>query len=263
MDVGIRNKVALVAASSKGIGFAVAQGLAAEGARVALCARNEGELKNAAESIRARTGSTVFFKATDLVRADQVEALVRATQSALGPIEILINNAGGPPSGTFETLSDDAFRQAIELNLMTGIALSRRVIPDMKRHGWGRIVNITSIAVKQPVDNLILSNTARTGLIGWAKSLSNELATYGITVNNVCPGYTLTQRVEELAQQLAARQRLSQEEIIARWKAGVPMDRLGQPGEIADAVVFLASERASYITGVSLQVDGGYIRGLY
>ena len=133
----------------------------------------------------------------------------------------------------------------------------------MKRHGWGRIVNITSIAVKQPVDNLILSNTARTGLIGWAKSLSNELATYGITVNNVCPGYTLTQRVEELAQQLAARQRLSPEEIIARWKAGVPMDRLGQPGEIADAVVFLASERASYITGVSLQVDGGYIRGLY
>jgi 3-oxoacyl-[acyl-carrier protein] reductase len=263
MDLGVRNKVALVAASSKGIGHAVAAGLAAEGARVAICARNELELKSAAEAIQARTGSDVFWRVADVTKADQVESLVRATQSTLGPIEILINNAGGPPSGTFESCSDDAFRQAIELNLMASIVLTRWVIPGMKQMGWGRIVNITSIAVKQPVDNLILSNTARAGLIGWAKSLSNELAPFHITVNNVCPGYTRTQRVEELALQIALQQRISPEEVMARWQTAVPMNRLGLPQEIASAVIFLASDPASYITGISLQVDGGYVRGLF
>jgi 3-oxoacyl-[acyl-carrier protein] reductase len=263
MEMGIRGKVALVAASSQGIGRAVAAGLAAEGARVALCARNQQNLRDAAAEIEARTGTLVFSQAADLTRPDQAEALIRATQSALGPIQILVNNAGGPPSGTFETLSDEAFRRAIELNLMTAIMLTRWAVPDMKKLGWGRIVNITSIAVKQPVDNLMLSNTARAGLVGWAKSLSNELAPFNITVNNVCPGYTLTRRVEELAEQLAKQQQQSKDEIVARWQAGVPMRRLGQPAEIADSVVFLASDRSSYITGVSLQVDGGYIKGLF
>jgi 3-oxoacyl-[acyl-carrier protein] reductase len=263
MDLGLRGKVALVAASSQGIGKAIALGLAAEGVHVGLCARNADTLRQAAIEIKEQAGVEVYYKATDLTVAQQVEDLVMETQRALGPVDIVINNAGGPPSGNFAALNDAAFRAALELNLMTAITLTRLVLPKMKERNWGRVINITSIAAKEPIDSLILSTTARAGLIGWAKSLANEVAAYNVTVNNVCPGYTLTQRVEELAASLAAKEHVGTEAVIRRWQAAIPMGRLALPAEIADAVLYLASQRASYVTGVTLQVDGGYIQSLF
>jgi len=263
MDLGLKDRVAIVTASSKGLGKAVASGLAFEGARVVICARGEERLVKTAEEIGALAGSSVLPIPTDVTKYAEVKSLVERVVEMFGRVDILICNAGGPPQASFLELSTEDWYRAIELNLMSTIYLAREVIPHMKRQRWGRIVNMTSVAVKQPIDGLILSNVARTGVVALSKTLSNELARDNILVNTVCPGYTLTERVEELARRRAARDGISPEDVFRMWEGMIPMGRLGRAEEFANLVVFLASERASYITGVAIQIDGGYVKSIF
>ncbi|WP_428263378.1 SDR family oxidoreductase [Haliangium sp.] len=262
MDLGLSDKVALVAASSKGLGRAVAAALAAEGAHLIMCARTPEPLAEAADAIRAATGVTVVARPTDVAAPAELAALVDEGVRTLGRIDIVVTNAGGPPAGPFESHGRDAWEHAARQTLDSVVELCRLTLPGMKERGWGRILNVTSIAAKQPVDGLILSNTMRAAVTGFARTLANEVAPYGITVNNVLPGYTRTERIDGLAAQLAGKQGTSPQQVIDGMAAAVPMGRLGDPAEFAAAVAFLASERASYITGVSLAVDGGWIRAL-
>ncbi|RMF84327.1 MAG: SDR family oxidoreductase [Nitrospinota bacterium] len=263
MDLGIAGKVALVAASSKGLGKAVALGLAREGARVTICARGEEALQRAAAEIRADTGAEVFPVVADVSRSEEIKRLVQATLERFGRIDILVNNAGGPPAGTFFTLSEADWEQGLALNLFSTIRLCQEVIPIMRRQQWGRIINITSITAKQPIETLVISNVIRSGVLGLAKTLSHELARENILVNSVCPGYILTERMYEVAQRQAAEKGITPEAAIQENARAVPMGRVGQPEEFANLVVFLASERASYITGTAIQIDGGLYRGLF
>jgi len=262
MDLGIKDRVALVAAASKGIGFAAARELAKEGARVFLCSRDETAASEAAQKIHDETGATVAGIGADVTDNEAVERFVSLVHERAGRIDILVNNAGGPPSAAFADTDLDMFRKAFELNALSAIRLAKLVLPGMQAQKWGRIVNITSVSVKQPIEGLLLSNTVRAGLTGWAKTVSAEVAADNITVNNVAPGYTLTGRQEELATARAKATGKPKEEMIGLWAGQVPMRRLASPEEIAAAVAFLASERASYITGVTLQVDGGWVRSL-
>ena len=263
MDLGLKNKVALVAASSHGLGRAVAEELAAEGASLIICGRNTTDIEHAAAEIEERTGVEVLGLAADVSRPDDVSRLVDSGLTRFGHIDILITNAGGPPTGTFETLTREEWESATRLTFFSAIELARHVLPGMKERRWGRILNITSITVKQPVEGLMLSNSLRAGLTGFARTLANEVATYGITVNNILPGYTRTERVEELATQMAAKQGITAAEFKAKWEQEIPMRRLGEPREFAALATFLVSERASYITGTSFQVDGGWIKSLF
>jgi 3-oxoacyl-[acyl-carrier protein] reductase len=262
MDLGLADRVALVAASSRGLGKACALELAREGAKVAICARDGVRLAAAAGEIRAATGAEVLPVETDLTQPGQIESLVAETQQRLGRIDVLVTNNGGPPAGFFEDFDDEAWARAHQLTLMAVVRLIRAVLPAMRAQRWGRIINITSISVKQPVDNLLLSNVYRPGVTGLAKTLSAQVAADGITINNVAPGYTRTDRVLELAESRAADQDKSVDEILAEITAAYPMQRMGEPAELAALVAFLASERASYITGTTIQVDGGYVQGL-
>jgi 3-oxoacyl-[acyl-carrier protein] reductase len=262
MDFGIKDRVAIVAAASKGIGFATALELAREGARVFLCSRDEKRADLAAREIHEQTGTPVAGFRADVTDQTSVEQFVEVVNERAGHVDILVTNAGGPPAGTFDQTDLDAFRKAFELNGLSAIRLAKLVLPAMRERKWGRIINITSVSVKQPIDGLILSNTVRAALTGWAKTVANEVAPDGITINNVAPGYTLTERQEELARSRAQATGKSMEEIVATWATQGPMGRIGKPEEIAAAIAFLASERASYITGVTLQVDGGWVRGL-
>ena len=262
MDFGIKDRVALVAAASKGIGFAVARELAREGARIFLCSRDEKRASEAAQKIHDETGATVAGIGADVTDDHAVEHFVSLARERAGRIDILVTNAGGPPTSSFADSDLDAFRRAFELNALSAIRMAKLVLPGMREQKWGRIVNITSVSAKQPIDGLLYSNTVRAALTGWAKTVSNEVAADNVTVNNVAPGYTLTGRQEELAEARSRALGKSKEEIIATWATQGPMGRIGQPEEIAAAVAFLASERASYITGVTLQVDGGWVRGL-
>ena len=262
MKLGLEGKIALVAAASRGLGRAVAEELAREGTHLVLCARGADALRETAESIRAETGVTVVEVVADL---GEPEGVARVTQQALtefGRVEILVTNAGGPPAGPFETHSAAVWENAVRQTLMSVVELTRAVLPGMKERRWGRIINVTSIAVKQPVDNLILSNSVRAAVTGFARTLANEVAPFGITVNNVMPGYTRTQRVEELAQKNASLRGTTPDAERSVWESQIPMGRLGEPAEFAAMVAFLASERASYTTGASIPVDGGWIRGL-
>jgi 3-oxoacyl-[acyl-carrier protein] reductase len=261
MDLGLGGKVALVAASSRGLGRAVAEELAAEGARLVMCARGEAALHEAADAVRA-TGAEVLALAADLTEPAEVERVVGEAHARFGRVDVLVTNTGGPPAGPFESHTAEAWHQAVRQNLDSVVNLVRAVLPGMKERRWGRIVNVTSIAVKQPVDNLILSNSVRAAVTGFARTLANEVAPFGVTVNSVLPGYTRTQRVDELAARNAALRGTSPDAERAVWEGQIPMGRLGEPAEFAAAVAFLASERASYITGQNLAVDGGWIRGL-
>jgi 3-oxoacyl-[acyl-carrier protein] reductase len=262
MDLGLKNKVALVAASSRGLGRAVAEELANEGASLILCARDAEALGQTGDAISRNSGAQVLAVPADVSLAGDVKRVVDAGIERFGQIDILVTNGGGPPAGTFEQLTPDQWEQAVRLTLFSAIELARHVLPGMKARGWGRILNITSIAVKQPVDNLMLSNSLRAGVTGFARTLANEVAAAGVTVNNIMPGYTRTERVEELAMTMAQKQGITSAEFKSRWEQEIPMKRLGEPREFAALAAFLVSERASYITGTSIQVDGGWIRSL-
>jgi len=261
VDFGLQGKVALVAASSKGLGRAVAAELANEGAMLMLCARGEAALDEAREQLEA-SGTRVEAEVADLTEPADVERVVAAANSSLGQIDILVTNTGGPPAGPFESHSAEAWHEAVRQNLDSVVNLTRAVLPGMKERGWGRIVNVTSIAVKQPVDGLILSNSIRAAVTGFARSLANEVAADGITVNNVLPGYTRTDRLQELAQKIGTDSGQPAATAMAAWEHEIPMGRVGEPHEFAAMVAFLCSERASYITGGSIAVDGGWIRSL-
>jgi 3-oxoacyl-[acyl-carrier protein] reductase len=226
-----------------------------------LCARGEAALRETADAIRT-TGAQVEAIAADVSRPADVARVIAAGMRAFGRIDILVTNGGGPPAGPFESHAAEAWQEAVRQNLGSVVELTRAVLPGMKERHWGRIVNVTSIAVKQPVDNLILSNSVRAAVTGLARTLANEVAAFGITVNNVMPGYTRTQRVDELAARNASLRGTSADAELAAWEAQIPMGRLGRPAEFAAMVAFLCSERASYTTGASIPVDGGWIRSL-
>ena|SRR5712692_986950 len=263
MDLGLEDKVAIVTAASTGLGKATAMELAAEGARVVITSRREGELRSAADEIRSNTGATLLAIAGDVTDEDHIRRLVSDTTEYFGGVDIVVANAGGPPAGFFDDFTAGHYRQAVELNLISTINLCREAVPHMRERGWGRIVAITSIAAKQPVENLILSNTARAGVLGFMKSLSQQVASEGITVNTVCPGFHLTERLKSLSSQIAQKEGVSVEEVYARWADSTPMKRIGDPAEFAAVVAFLCSKRASYLTGTVIQIDGGAYRALY
>ena len=263
MNLGIKDKTALVTASSRGLGKAIALQLSREGANVAICARGMEELSQTKNEIAERAGGQVIAQAADVTDKSQVKELFQHVIDTFGTIDILICNAGGPPSGMAEGFGLDDYRKSLELNLLSTVNLCYQAMPAMKKQKWGRIVNLTSISAKQPIDTLILSNTARAGVLGFSKSLSNQLASYGITVNAVCPGYTRTERVESLAKSFEEAGKGSAQDFFRNIENSIPMGRLGRPYEIATAVAFLCSEAASYITGVALQVDGGFVKAIY
>jgi 3-oxoacyl-[acyl-carrier protein] reductase len=262
VDLGLRNKVALVAAASRGLGRAIADALASEGTSLVICARGEDELERAKLSMESRTGANVHAIVADLSKAEDVARVTREANAKWGRVDILVTNAGGPPAGVFETHGWEAWQNAVNLTLRSAVELTRGVLPGMRSRKWGRIINVTSIAVKQPVDNLILSNSVRSAVTGFARTLANEVATEGITVNNILPGYTRTERVEQLADATAAKEGITPKEVVSRFENQIPMRRLGEPREFAALAAFLASEQASYITGQSIAVDGGWIRAL-
>lgn len=261
MDLGLKGKVAFVAAASRGLGAAIADGLAAEGALIACCARTP-EIHETAASLAARHNvQALGIEADVAVPADVTRAMAAAIKR-FGQVDILVTNAGGPPPGPFESHTPDAWENAIALTLSSVINLVRVALPGMKERRWGRILNVTSIAVKQPVDGLILSNSVRAAVTGFARTLANEVAPFNITVNNLLPGYTRTERLGQLAAANAAAKGTTPETAFAAWEQQIPMGRVGEPAEFAALATFLASERASYITAQNVAVDGGWIRSL-
>lgn len=262
MELGLKGRGVIVAASSEGIGRATAEAFAREGAQVAMCARTEKTLGEAAEQIRRETRAEVFAEPLDVTDAVAVQRFTERVAKQFGRIDVCVTNAGGPPAKNFLSLAVEEWHKAVDMNLMSSVHLAHSVIPHMQRHRWGRIITITSVTVKQPVEALVLSNTVRAGVMGLVKSLSNEFGKDGILVNNVAPGYTATERLKELAGVRALAAGTSPEKIYEQWAAEAPVKRLGEPQEIADVIVWLASERASYITGQTILVDGGIYRGL-
>jgi 3-oxoacyl-[acyl-carrier protein] reductase len=262
VDLGLRGKIALVAASSKGLGRAVAEELAAEGANLVMYARGKETLDQTADAIRQKTGVKVVAVPADVSDPKDAARVVKAAFEEFGRVDILVNNSGGPPSGPFESLTSEMWDSASRLLLKSAVELTRAVLPGMKERRWGRILNVTSIAAKQPVEGLMLSNSLRAAVIGFARTLANEVAPFGVTVNNLLPGYTRTDRVQELARAVASNAGVANADPVSKWEKEIPMGRLGEPREFAALAAFLASERASYITGSSIAVDGGWIRSL-
>jgi 3-oxoacyl-[acyl-carrier protein] reductase len=262
VDLGLRGKVALVAASSKGLGRAVARELATEGASIVMCARGEAALESARREIADETGAEIIAIAADVATNEGVDQVTRAALDRFGHVDILVINAGGPPAGTFEKHDWNAWQGAVDLTLRSAVELTRAVLPGMRERRWGRIVAINSIAAKQPVENLMLSNSIRAAVTGFLRTLANEVATDGVTVNTILPGYTRTERVEHLADANARKEGVDPKEIVGRFEREIPMRRLGEPREFAALAAFLCSDRASYITGQSIAVDGGWIKGL-
>ena len=262
METGLRNRVVIIAASSQGIGLATAKAFAAEGARVAMCARNAQTLQAAADAIRQQHKVEVFAEALDVTDADAVHGFVESVVAKFGAVDICVTNAGGPPAKGFLAASLTDWRKAIDLNFMSTVYFAREVIPHMQKKLWGRIITITSITTKQPVADLVLSNAVRAGVVGLVKSLANEFGKDGILVNNVGPGFTATDRLKELAKARSAASGNSEQEIFDGWSADASLKRLGEPREVAETILWLASDRASFITGQTILVDGGAYRGL-
>ena len=262
MNLEQKAKVALVAASSQGLGKAVAMGWAREGAKIALCARGAEALEVTASEIRRETGVEVFAAAADVTAESRVHSYVDQVKGFFGKIDICVANAGGPPAKPFDQTTTDEWRRAIDLNFLSTLYFAQATLPLMKQQRWGRFVAITSISIKQPLPNMALSNSVRSAVTGLMKTLATEYAPHNVLVNNVCPGYTATARLTGLADALAKSGNTTAEEVASRWTSQIPLGRLASPEEFADAVVFLCSERASYITGVSLAIDGGFSKGL-
>jgi 3-oxoacyl-[acyl-carrier protein] reductase len=262
MNLGLKDRVALVAASSQGIGCATAEAFAAEGCRVAMCARNEQTLQVAADKIREQHNSDVLAVALDVADSAAVSCFVATIAEQFGSVDICVTNAGGPPAKEFLAVTVEEWQRAIEQNFLSAVYFAREVIPHMQRRRWGRIITLTSITTKQPVADLVLSNAVRAAVVGLVKSLANEFGKDGILVNNVAPGFTATDRLKELAKSRASNSGESEREIFDGWAADAPLKRLGDPREVAETIVWLASERASYITGQTVLVDGGMYKGL-
>ncbi len=262
MDLELRGKTAIVSAGSKGLGKAIALGLAAEGARVAICSRNPDNLSQAAQEILTKTGTEVLAVPVDVMKPDAIANFVGTVVQRQGKVDILVNNAGGPPMGAFADFEDEDWEGAFNLTFMSVVRFIRAVLPHMRKTGAGRIINITSTSVKQPLEGLLLSNSIRPAVIGLAKSLASELASDKILINNICPGSIHTDRIKENVAAQVRSTGQSEESILGQYNAKIPLGRLGEPVELADLAVFLASERASYITGATLQVDGGLVRSI-
>jgi 3-oxoacyl-[acyl-carrier protein] reductase len=262
MDLGIKGKVAVVTAASKGLGRAVAMQLAAEGAKVAVCARHVDELNASAEEIGRAGDSDVVAYPADVTSAEELDTFFDIVTENLGPVDILVANAGGPPPGRFESLSDEQWQAAIELNLMSSVRLARHVLPGMLERKWGRILFMTSVSVKQPLANLLLSNSIRAAVTGMAKTLADEVAGSGVLVNCLLPGFILTGRMEAVVKAQAEAAGVDFETRLKQLETQIPVGRLGRPEEFANMAAFLVSERASYVTGTSVLCDGGLYRGL-
>lgn len=262
MDLGLKNRVALVAASSRGLGKAVAWGLAKEGTKLVICSRNKDILEKTADDILLKTGVTVFPLAMDLTNHEQINWLIEETMDLFGKVDILITNSGGPPPGNFNDVLETDWKNSYQLNLMSAILLTKAVIPGMQKQKWGRIVYMTSVTVKQYMPGMVLSNVIRPSILALMKNMSHELAKDNILVNSVCPGYFITDRVKQLIEDKAKKEKKKASKITEDFIAEIPLARMGNPEEFANLVVFLASERASYITGSAISIDGGLLRGL-
>jgi 3-oxoacyl-[acyl-carrier protein] reductase len=262
MDLGIKGKVALVAGASQGMGRASALGFAREGAKVSICARGEAALNEAAAMIRKETGGEVLSMVADMAKVEDIHRFVNKSAEHFGRVDIIVNNAGGPPPGEFMKFTDEDWNNAYNLSFMSTMRMTREAVPHMRKVGGGRVINITSYSVKEPIAGLVLSNAVRSAVIGMAKTLSRELATDNILINNVCPGRIDTERAQKLNKARADRLKRPIEEINREMAAEVPLGRYGTAEEAADLIVFLGSERASYITGTTIQIDGGLVRGI-
>ena len=265
MNLNLKNKNAIVCASSQGLGKSAALDLAEEGVNLAICSRDQDKINKVKEEIHQKINSEIKVLAlqVDLDSPDEIQAFYKQVENDLGSVDILVNNNGGPPPSTFEQLSDNDWQKAFNSTMMSCLRLSKLVIPNMKKNAWGRIINISSVSVKTPVNGLFLSNSLRMGVLGWAKALSDELAPHGITVNTVCPGYTRTERVEAILETQSNSSGLKKEEIEKSIAENIPMKRVGEAEDLAGLITFLASEKANYMTGLAIQVDGGSARTFY
>lgn len=266
MDLGLRGRVAIVCASSDGLGKATAQSFVKEGTHVVVCGRDRRRLIAAAREIAMRgkgKSAEVMPVAADLSRAKDIRKLVSSAVKEFGRVDILVCNAGGPPVAPFAGLGDEQWQRGVDLTLFSAIRCIREALPHMQHRQWGRIITITSLTAKQPADDLVISSTIRPGILGLSKVLANQLATDGITVNCVAPGYFLTERQKEISASRARAKGVTEESYREEMAAGIPMKRYGRPAELADTIVFLASARAGYINGATISVDGGLIRGLF
>jgi 3-oxoacyl-[acyl-carrier protein] reductase len=261
MDLGIKDKIALVTASSKGLGKAAAIALAAEGAKVVICARDNVNLKKASDEIFSITGFKPSFTQADMTKEPDIVNLVKFVIKEYGTIHILVTNSGGPVPGYFNDINDEKWKEGFESTLLCVVRLMRESLPYMQKQKWGRIINITSTSVKQPIDNLLLSNALRLGVVGLAKTLSNQYAKDNILINNVCPGYTKTDRIIELAEKQSKINNKPIDEILNSYSVNTSIGRIANPDELAGIIAFLASEKASYITGTTIPVDGGRYQG--
>lgn len=262
MELGIAGKVALVCGGSRGIAYAAAEQLAREGCQVALCARDAEALARAADRLHGVSGAPVLAVQADLATTEGIAAVVEAVTARFGGVDILVCNTGGPPTGSALSFDWAAWEGASRLLLRSVVALTQAFVPGMRAKGWGRVLAITSLAVKRPQGNLVLSNTLRAGVTGFLRTLADEVAADGVTVNTVLPGFTATERLEALAEANAARAGTSREAVYAGWTAETPAGRLGRPEEVAAVVTFLASVPAGFVTGQAILADGGAVRSL-
>jgi len=262
MELGLTGKTAVVGGASKGLGRACALALAREGARLAICSRNREALEQAAKEISDETGSEVLPIPGDLSRYEDIQALISGAASHYGRLDILVSNSGGPPAGKAQDVGEELWEQAIQISLLFFARMSREAIPHMRRQGGGRIINIFSSSVKQPIENLVLSAATRMGALGFAKTLADEVAKENILVNNVAPGFLRTDRMMEVIEHMGDATGATPEQAMEMLESRIPMGRIGRPEELANLVVFLASDAASYITGATIQVDGGVIRSM-
>ena len=263
MDLSIKGKNAIVCASSQGLGKSAAVDLAKEGVNIAICSRNQEKIDLVKNEIENISDVKVVAIQADLSLEKDIDTLFNKAKEELKTIDILINNNGGPPPSTFEELTDEDWQKAFNSTMMSAIRLSKLVLPDMKKNKWGRIVNISSISVKTPVNGLFLSNSIRMGVLGWAKALSDEVAPHGITVNTVCPGTTKTERIEQILNSQSESSGKDKSELQEAMANNIPMQRIGEPTDLSALITFLASEKASYMTGLAVQVDGGSARTFY